>query len=239
MIRPAAKDGSEDKFTRTNSVTARHEIDAHWRPWRLQVSAIWWHWPLKYVHLIHAIWGFSASSLRIVWPCIMWGFLFPSVPPSRRKWHPSYTLRPEDPLEEEMATYSSALAWEIPWTEEPGGLQSIVSQSQTRRRDEHTHTHNQDNTAVLRFPGRREVSCASSLEWVLFFLLCIKAWGYHIFSASTLPWPLQQYTPHHLTYLFYECQLKVCNLDAWLGSLPLSIVNKCSAFEFFHPTMFF
>ena len=142
-------------------------------------------------------------------------------------------------LEKEMATYSSALAWEIPWTEEPGGLQSIVSQSQTRRRDEHTHTHNQDNTAVLRFPGRREVSCASSLEWVLFFLLCIKAWGYHIFSASTLPWPLQQYTPHHLTYLFYECQLKVCNLDAWLGSLPLSIVNKCSAFEFFHPTMFF
>ena len=30
-----------------------------------------------------------------------------------------------DPLEEEMATYSSVLAWEIPWTEEPGGLQSM------------------------------------------------------------------------------------------------------------------
>ena len=30
----------------------------------------------------------------------------------------------EDPLEEEMATYSSILAWRIPWTEEPGGLQS-------------------------------------------------------------------------------------------------------------------
>ena len=34
----------------------------------------------------------------------------------------------EDPLEKEMATYSSILAWEIPWTEEPGGLQSIESQ---------------------------------------------------------------------------------------------------------------
>ena len=34
----------------------------------------------------------------------------------------------EDPLEEEMATHSSILTWEIPWTEEPGGLQSIVSQ---------------------------------------------------------------------------------------------------------------
>ena len=34
----------------------------------------------------------------------------------------------EDPLEREMATHSNILAWEIPWTEEPGGLQSMVSQ---------------------------------------------------------------------------------------------------------------
>ena len=34
----------------------------------------------------------------------------------------------EDPLEQEMATYSSILAWEIPWTEEPNGLQSRRSQ---------------------------------------------------------------------------------------------------------------
>ena len=31
----------------------------------------------------------------------------------------------EHPLEEEMATHSSILAWKVPWTEEPGGLQSI------------------------------------------------------------------------------------------------------------------
>ena len=31
----------------------------------------------------------------------------------------------EDPLEKEMATHSSILAWRIPWTEEPGGLQSM------------------------------------------------------------------------------------------------------------------
>ena len=37
----------------------------------------------------------------------------------------------EDPLEEEMATHSSILAWETPWTEELGGLQSTGSQSQT------------------------------------------------------------------------------------------------------------
>ena len=34
----------------------------------------------------------------------------------------------EDPREEGMATHSSTLAWKIPWTEEPGGLQSMGSQ---------------------------------------------------------------------------------------------------------------
>ena len=38
------------------------------------------------------------------------------------------TLGQENPLEKEMATHSSILAWRIPWTEEPGGLQSTGSQ---------------------------------------------------------------------------------------------------------------
>ena len=38
------------------------------------------------------------------------------------------SLGQEDPLEKGMATYSSMLAWRIPWTEEPGGLQSMGSQ---------------------------------------------------------------------------------------------------------------
>ena len=38
------------------------------------------------------------------------------------------SLGQEDPLEKEEATHSSILAWEIPWTEEPDGLQSIGSQ---------------------------------------------------------------------------------------------------------------
>ena len=37
----------------------------------------------------------------------------------------------EDPLEEAMATHSSILAWRIPWTEDPGGLQSMRSQRVT------------------------------------------------------------------------------------------------------------
>ena len=40
-----------------------------------------------------------------------------------------HSLGWEDPLEEGMATLSSILAWRIPWTEEPGGLQSLGSRS--------------------------------------------------------------------------------------------------------------
>ena len=39
------------------------------------------------------------------------------------------SLGQEDPLEKNMATHSNTLAWEIPWTEEPGGLQSMGSQT--------------------------------------------------------------------------------------------------------------
>ena len=47
----------------------------------------------------------------------------------------------EDLLEEGMTTYSSILAWRIPWTEEPGRLQSIGSQSRTRLKQLGTHIH--------------------------------------------------------------------------------------------------
>ena len=43
-----------------------------------------------------------------------------------------WSLGRRDPLEEEMATHSRVLAWEIPWTEEPGGLQSMGLQKSRR-----------------------------------------------------------------------------------------------------------
>ena len=54
-------------------------------------------------------------------------------PAVRETWVPS--LGQEDPLEEGMAIHSSILAWEIPWTEEPGGLQSMGQESQTQLSD--------------------------------------------------------------------------------------------------------
>ena len=49
------------------------------------------------------------------------------------------SLGGEDPLEEGMATHSNVLAWEIPWTEEPGGLQSMGSQKNRTQLSTHTH----------------------------------------------------------------------------------------------------
>ena len=47
----------------------------------------------------------------------------PTVQEAQELWVPS--LGQKDPLEEGMATYSNILAWRIPWTQEPGGLQSM------------------------------------------------------------------------------------------------------------------
>ena len=52
------------------------------------------------------------------------------------------SLGQEDPLEKEMATHSSILAWEIPWTEEPGRLQSMGSQKSWTRLSDSTATTN-------------------------------------------------------------------------------------------------
>ena len=51
------------------------------------------------------------------------------------------SLGQEDPLEEKMTTHSSILAWEIPWTEGPGGLQSVGSTQKELDTTEHSHTH--------------------------------------------------------------------------------------------------
>ena len=53
----------------------------------------------------------------------------PTVQETQETWVQS--LGQEDPLEEGMATHSSTLAWRIPWTEEPGGLQFMGLQSLT------------------------------------------------------------------------------------------------------------
>ena len=55
----------------------------------------------------------------------------------------------EDPLEKEMATHSSILAWRIPWTEEPGGLQTTGSQRVRHNWSDRAHTHTSENRDLL------------------------------------------------------------------------------------------
>ena len=56
-----------------------------------------------------------------------WAWTVKTLPAMRESW--LWSLGWEDPLEEGMAAHSSILAWRIPWPEEPGGLQSMGSQS--------------------------------------------------------------------------------------------------------------
>ena len=57
------------------------------------------------------------------------------LPAMQETWVQS--LGREDPLKKEMSTHSSILAWRIPWTEEPGGLPSMGSQSRTQLSHSH------------------------------------------------------------------------------------------------------
>ena len=66
------------------------------------------------------------------------GDLDESLPVVQETW--VQFLGQEDPLEKEMATHSSILAWKIPWTEEPGGLQSMGLQTVGHDRATNTFT---------------------------------------------------------------------------------------------------
>ena len=67
----------------------------------------------------------NIESVMLVWASLVAQRL-KHLPPMQETWVQS--LGQEDPQEKEMATHSSILAWRIPWTEEPSGLQSMGSQ---------------------------------------------------------------------------------------------------------------
>ena len=61
------------------------------------------------------------------------------------------SLGQEDPLEKEMATHSSILAWKIPWTEKPARLLSIGSQSQTQLKRGGICSYKEKKTIVVNY----------------------------------------------------------------------------------------
>ena len=92
--------------------------------------------------ICESLWGSGVGKIYVVPHSVTRGFPAGSVvknPPVKQEtWVRS--LGQEDPLEKEMATHSSVLAWRISWTEEPGGVQSMGLQSRTRR-GTHTRMH--------------------------------------------------------------------------------------------------
>ena len=103
-----------------------------------------------------------------------------------------WSLDRDDPLEKEVATHSSTLAWKIPWTEEPGRLQSMGSQRVGHNwatSHTHTHTHPSDQNHPMAL-----------------ILLGVKAkdphqdWGCHMVRT-----PCDLGSQHHLPCLSPKC----------------------------------
>ena len=130
-----------------------------------------------------------------------------------------WSLGWEDPLEKGMATHSSILAWRIPWTEEPGGLQSTGSQRVG-------HDWATSLSLSFTFEGLLilwpQVTSTRSLCNTKWYLLSKKAWdftnckplelGVSLLIHSSLPWPflftlstfLRLFAFSDITFLQYE-----------------------------------
>ena len=94
----------------------------HFHPGFLQNT-----FPMETVELKNTDFPGIQSSSKSYWLHLPWLAQMVRCLPAMRETH-VWSPCPEDPLEKEMATYSSTFAWKIPWTEEPGRLQSMRSQ---------------------------------------------------------------------------------------------------------------
>ena len=106
----------------------------------------------------------------------------------------------EDPLEKEMATHSSTLAWKIPWTEETGGLQSVGSQRGER----------DWATSLCTFVPVSQARLLSGCLWV--------DWGLTSKDHEGTFWGDEntQYLDKGLSYKnAYTCQKSECSLTSW------------------------
>ena len=87
-----------------------------------------------------------ASGYLLAWASLV-AQMVKNPPAMQEIWVSS--LGQEDLLEKRMATHSSILAWEIPWTVEPGGLQSMGSQKVRHDLVTNPHTHTSHHALVL------------------------------------------------------------------------------------------
>ena len=99
----------------------------------------------------------------------------------------------EDPLEKEMATHSSTLAWKIPWTEECGGLQCMGSQ---RVRHDWTSEHPAESSVqYLRFTNRLWCTVVK-FDRIFFFSAIFSHQSFYPCSDAKLYWSLTFHRNH-------------------------------------------
>ena len=117
------------------------------------------------------------------------------------------SLGQEDPLKKEMATHTHILAWRVPWTEEPGQLQSMVSQG-VRHDWNDLHTGNHNNPMVVLnamkwfssvqslrhvwlfatpWTATRQASLSITNSWVYSDSCPLRRWCHPTFSSSVVP----------------------------------------------------
>ena len=132
------------------------------------------------------------------------------------------SLGRKEPLEEGTATHSSILAWRIPWTEEPGGLQSMESQSQPWLKWLNMHARRASSLVAFPFSGFPGYSCClffymnfrSNLHrekqsqnnkslWLFFGFPCIK-FGYDVQLSHprTRDWFKSTFAPSRTLHIF-------------------------------------
>ena len=112
--------GQEDPLEKE---TATHSSTLAWRiPWEEEPGGLQSMGSQRVRH----DWATELNWTEHVWIASLVAQRLKCIPAMRETW--VWSLGSEDPLEKETATHSSILAWRIPWTEEPGGLQSTESQ---------------------------------------------------------------------------------------------------------------
>ena len=131
------------------------------------------------------------------------------------------SLGREDPLEEEMATHSIILAWEIPWTEGSGGFQSVGSQ---RVRHNGVTEHIQTQVLILKQSDLLIFSFMFSVLYILRNLclsIVINIYAHFILEAYCLTFHMQVYdSPETESWMQYE--VSQCPYFPQIGAIYLA-----------------
>ena len=107
-----------------------------------------------------------------------------------------WSLHGDDPLEEGMAAHSSVLAWRIPWTEEPGGLQSLGSQREG---------HDSDDLACMYNRALQYFYRLYSKVIIKYWLdsLCYRIYSHSLFILYLVVYASSSPTSSHCFLIFY------------------------------------